>query len=108
VSPVTFRLDLPQAVREQKVRNAFHANPLKPDNADTNFARQTAPLPPETLSDGTVEYEFESTLQQRTRRDRVEYLVNWPGYPDTKNSMVSCHDFQAPALLAAFLANGTA
>jgi len=66
------------------------------------------PRPSVTLSEGTVEYEVERILQQRTRRRRLEYLVKCKSYRDTENSWVPRHDIKAPALLAAFCASGTA
>lgn len=106
VTPVTFRLNLPQAVLGRKVHNAFHASLLKPFHADTQFGRSPNPPPPITLDDGSEAYEVERVLQHRTRRGRSQYLVKWKGYHDTENSWVSENDIDAPELLAAFHSPG--
>lgn len=102
VTPVTFRLDLPQAVLDRKVHNAFHASLVKPYHADTRFGRSPNPPPAITLSDGTEAHEVERVLQHRTRRGRSQYLVKWKGYHDTENSWVREQDIDAAELITAF------
>lgn len=102
VTPVTFRLDLPQAVLDRKVHNAFHASLVKPYHADTRFGRSPNPPPALTLSDGTEAHEVERVLQHRTRRGRSQYLVKWKGYHDTENSWVREQDIDAAELITAF------
>lgn len=102
VTPVTFRLDLPQAVRNRKVHNAFHASLVKPYHADTRFGRSPNPPPAITLSDGTEAHEVERVLQHRTRRGRSQYLVKWKGYHDTEHSWVRERDIDAAELITAF------
>jgi len=108
VNPVTFRLDLPTAVLNRKVHNAFHASLLTPYRPDTKFKRRSPPPPPVSLTDGSVEYEVEKILRFRTRRGRTQYLVSWKGYSDTENQWISATDLHSPPLLRAFLPRGTA
>lgn len=84
VNLVTFRLDLPVAVMERKVHNAFHASLLTPYRADEKFHRRPESAPPVALTDGSVEYEINKILRSRKRRGRTQYLVSWKSYEDTE------------------------
>ena len=90
------------------MHNAFHASLLTPYRPDTKLKRRSPPLPPVSLTDGSVEYEVEKILRFRTRRGRTQYLVSWKGYSDTENQWISATDLHSPPLLRAFLPRGTA
>ena len=80
ISPVAYRLQLPEALG--RLHNVFHASLLKlhhgtvPHHADPIVVDTSAAEP---------EYEVESILRSRQRRQNrrqwVEYLVKWKGYP---------------------------
>lgn len=107
LTPVTFRLDLPPAVVDRKVHNAFHASLLKPYYRDDAFNRHPPSPPPIELSAGNVEYEVEHIVKCRKRRGRTQYLVKWVGYDDTENLWVSKADLHnAPDLLRDFHERG--
>lgn len=99
----TFRLDLPQAVLDRKVHNAFHASLLKPYNADPYGRLPPAPAPV-AFPDGSVEYEVDSIIRSRKRRGRLQYLVKWKGCDVSENTWLTTQDLDnAPEVLDAFL-----
>ncbi|KAK1867157.1 hypothetical protein I4F81_009666 [Pyropia yezoensis] len=103
INDVTFRLDLPQAVLDRKVHNAFHASLLKPYRADP-YGRLPPVPPPVTFPDGSVEYEVDSIIRSRKRRGRLQYLVKWKGCDISENSWLTKQDLvNAPEVLDAFL-----
>ena len=107
INGVTFRLDLPQAVLDRKVHNAFHASLLKPYHADPYGRLPPAPTPVE-FPDGSVEYEVDYILRSRQRRGRTQYLVKWKGCDVSENSWLTKQDLvNAPDVLAAFLRHAT-
>ncbi|GJP53065.1 hypothetical protein CLOM_g12202 [Closterium sp. NIES-68] len=91
-SPVTFRLRLPAT---WKIHNAFHVQLLKPyRDPNTIFVgRQPPPPPPPVLVQNKPEYEVESVLAHRRRRNgTVELLIRWKGYDPSEDSWVSEFD----------------
>lgn len=103
INDVTFRLDLPQAVLDRKVHNAFHASLLKPYRADP-YGRLPPVPPPVAFPDGSVEYEVDSIIRSRKRRGRLQYLVKWKGCDVSENSWLTKQDLaNAPEVLDAFL-----
>ncbi|GJP48242.1 hypothetical protein CLOM_g7507 [Closterium sp. NIES-68] len=88
VTPVTFRLCLPAT---WKIHNAFHVQLLKPyRDPNTIFVRrQPPPPPPPVLIQNEPEYEVESVLAHRHRRNgTVELLIRWKGYDPSEDSWV--------------------
>ncbi|KAL3700980.1 hypothetical protein R1sor_019002 [Riccia sorocarpa] len=82
IGTVAYELDLPSTMR---IHPVFHVSLLRryvsrpPELGAANDAR----LPP-GLIEGEEEFEVERILQKRTRGlrgQRVEYLVQWKGYP---------------------------
>ena len=102
INQVTFKLDLPQPMIERRIHNAFHASLLKPFFPDT-FNRRDPPPPPVQFEDGHDEYEVEKILHHRKRRNRMQYLIKWVGYPDHENSWVYKEDLlNSPDLLSKY------
>ncbi|GJP48726.1 hypothetical protein CLOM_g8005 [Closterium sp. NIES-68] len=84
ITPVTFRLRLPAT---WKIHNAFHVQLLKPyrDPNAIFFGRQPPPPPPVLVHD-EPEYEVESVLAHRRRRNgTVELLNRWKGYDPSED-----------------------
>jgi hypothetical protein len=103
ISNLTARLDLPPLILRRGIHNAFHVSCLRPYFADEKYGRQHASPPPVQLSDGSIEYEVESTVRHRRHGDIIEYLVKWVGYPDHENTWQTAADLNnAPDLLAAY------
>src|SRR3954463_7821405 len=81
VSPVAYKLELPDTL---KVHLVFHVSLLRPYKNPQDFPDQeppTTPPPPITI-DNTPEYEVEHILDHRIRHKKPEYLVKWVGYPE--------------------------
>ncbi|GJP46788.1 hypothetical protein CLOM_g6031 [Closterium sp. NIES-68] len=87
VTPVTFRLRLPAT---WKIHNAFHVQLLKPyQDPNTIFVGRQPPPPPPVLVQNEPEYEVESVLAHRRRRNgTVELLIRWKGYDPSEDSWV--------------------
>ncbi|GJP54459.1 hypothetical protein CLOM_g13545 [Closterium sp. NIES-68] len=87
VTPVTFRLRLPAT---WKIHNAFHVQLLKPyRDPNTIFTGRQLPPPPPVLVHDKPEYEVESVLAHRRRRNgAVELLIRWKGYDPSEDSWV--------------------
>jgi hypothetical protein len=90
MSAVNYRLELPT---QWSIHPVFHIDLLTPYRETTmhgpNFTRPT----PE-LIDGEEEYSIEKILDSRHfgRRQRLQYLVKWEGYPDVDNMWVDKDD----------------
>ncbi|CAI7804365.1 unnamed protein product [Closterium sp. NIES-53] len=87
VTPVTFRLRLPDT---WKLHNAFHVQVLKPykDPNQQFQGRQLSPPPPVLVQD-EPEYEVERVLTHRRRGGKtLEFLLRWKGYDPTEDSWV--------------------
>ncbi|GJP33849.1 hypothetical protein CLOM_g18356 [Closterium sp. NIES-68] len=74
-----------------KIHNAFHVQLLKPyRDPNTVFSRHQPPPPPPVLVHDEPEYEVESVLAHRHRRNgTVELLIRWKGYDPSEDSWVS-------------------
>ncbi|GJP85844.1 hypothetical protein CLOP_g15938, partial [Closterium sp. NIES-67] len=74
-----------------KIHNAFHVQLLKPyRDPNTVFSGRQPPPPPPVLVHDEPEYEVESVLAHRRRRNgNVELLIRWKGYDPSEDSWVS-------------------
>src|SRR4051794_29417621 len=82
VSPVAYKLELPPSLN---VHPVFHVNLLRAYTAPAAVTNRvpTGPLPPPAVTvDDHEEYEVECILDTHRRRNALEYLVKWVGYPD--------------------------
>ena len=76
----------------------FHVDLLTPfHKTKEHGANYPRPLP-ETI-DGDEEFEVEEIIDERTFRQKKQYLVKWLGYPVSDNSWVNAQDMNAPQLL---------
>ncbi|CAI7899259.1 unnamed protein product [Closterium sp. NIES-54] len=87
VTPVTFRLRLPDT---WKLHNAFHVQLLKPyKDPNQQFQGRQLPPPPPFLVQDEPEYEVERVLTHRRRGGKtLEFLLRWKGYDPTEDSWV--------------------
>lgn len=53
-------------------------------------------------AESETEYEVERLLAKRIRKDRVEYLIKWLGYPESESTWQSVDTMNCPELIAAF------
>ena len=81
IGPVAYRLDLPPTSRAHSV---FHVSALRRYNAAAD-GRIIPPPPPVQIAD-QPEFEVEAIVDQRQRRNQLQYLVKWKGYPDHENT----------------------
>ena len=80
VSPVAYRLELPIHLT---IHPVFHVSVLRPYHTnDQLFPTRRPPAPNTVIVDGELEYEVDRILDKRVRFRRVEYLVQWLGYPE--------------------------
>ncbi|CAI7808039.1 unnamed protein product [Closterium sp. NIES-53] len=88
VTPVTFRLRLPDT---WKLHNAFHVQLLKPyKDPNQQFKGRQLPPPPPVLIQDEPEYEVERVLTHRRRGGKtLEFLLRWKGYDPTEDSWVA-------------------
>ncbi|CAI7897450.1 unnamed protein product [Closterium sp. NIES-54] len=87
VTPVTFRLRLPDT---WKLHNAFHVQLLKPyKDPNQQFHGRQLPPPPPVLIQDEPEYEVERVLTHRHRGGKtLEFLLRWKGYDPAEDSWV--------------------
>jgi Chromo (CHRromatin Organisation MOdifier) domain len=104
VTPVAFRLDLPESM---KVHNVFHIDLLSPyketEAYGTPFAR-----PPPIIDKSEEEYEIDAILDVKKQKGRgggLQYLVHWKGYPNSDNTWVKHKDLDAPELFKEYYRN---
>ncbi|GJP36382.1 hypothetical protein CLOM_g20894 [Closterium sp. NIES-68] len=73
------------------IHNAFHVQLLKPyRDPNTIFSGRRPPPPPPVLVHDEPEYEVDSVLAHRCRRNgTVELLIRWKGYDPSEDSWVS-------------------
>src|SRR6266404_4005387 len=105
ISPVAYRLELPQNWR---IHNVFHASLLTPYYETTahgpNFTR-----PPPDLIDREEEYKVEWIIAHRQfgRSKRLQYLIKWKGYPESDNTWEPADQVHAPELIKHYQSAGT-
>jgi hypothetical protein len=100
LSPVTYRLALPPTWH---LHNAFHAALLSPyRETPAHGANYLAPAP--ELIDGEPEWEVEKILtsQKCGRKQELQYLVKWVGYPESNNTWELVENLRAPRLVKEF------
>jgi transposase InsO family protein len=84
VGPVAVELDLPQSI---KLHPVVHVSQMKPWQVDARWGDRNAPPPPIIDAQGEESYLVESILKHRvvrqgkSRRQTLQYLVKWLGYP---------------------------
>jgi len=105
ISPVAMQLALPQSM---KIHNVFHMDLLLPYKEMEQYGMPFTWPPP--IIDSKEEYEIENILdaQRHGKRQKLQYLVHWKGYPHSDNFWIDHKDLHAPDALADFyLTNST-
>src|SRR6267142_4992434 len=97
VSPVAYRLELPI---QWNIHPVFHASLLTPyietDSHGPNFSQ-----PPPDLIKGENEYKVETIRKHQCfgRNKKLQYLLEWKGYPESDNMWEPAEQLHAPQLL---------
>jgi hypothetical protein len=93
MSAVNYRLELPT---QWNIHPVFHIDLLTPYR-ETIMHGPNFTQPAPELIDGEEEYSVEKILDSRrfSRRQRLQYLVKWEGYPDSDNMWVDKDDIFA-------------
>ncbi|GBG59636.1 hypothetical protein CBR_g49900 [Chara braunii] len=85
-SPVSFRVKLPDYLRQAHVHDVYHVSLLHPyRRLSERFAGRPYERPPPIMVDGHEEFLVSNIFGRRVTDDNpphVEYLVRWKGYPD--------------------------
>ena len=97
ISPVAYRLQLPPT---WTIHDVFHASLLSPYSETPahgpNFSR-----PPPDLIGREEEYEVESIKAHHYfgRNKRLQFLIQWKGYPESDNTWEPANSIHAPDLV---------
>jgi hypothetical protein len=96
-----YKLALPTTWKAiHPVFNECVLSPFKPAEFPS---QKKPPPPPSVLVDGYEEQEVEEILDSRVRRDKLEYLVHWKGYPREEREWLTASELQnAPRIIADF------
>ncbi|GBG59472.1 hypothetical protein CBR_g38496 [Chara braunii] len=85
-SPVSFRVKLPDYLRQARVHDVYHVSLLRPyRRSSERFAGCLYERPPPIMVDGHEEFVVSDIVSRRVTDNtppRIEYLVRWKGYPD--------------------------
>ncbi|GBG63939.1 hypothetical protein CBR_g39943 [Chara braunii] len=85
-SPVSFRVKLPDYVRQARVHDVYHVSLLRPYlRPSERFVGRPYEYPPPIIVDSHKEFLLSNIIGRRVTDDNpphVEYLVRWKGYPD--------------------------
>ena len=87
----------------------FHTDLLTPYRETLTHGRNYQRPPPE-LVNGEEEYEVEKILDSRHfgRRQKLQYLIKWKGYPDSENQWVDSNDIFADKAVEEFQRSNSA
>ena len=98
VSCTSYQLKLPP---QWKLHDAFHATLLTPYK-ETALNGQSYQEPTPDLIDGQPEWEVESLLRVRRRRNQLQFLVCWKGFSEAYDSWEPAKDIHADELVQEF------
>ena len=100
MSDINYRLELPT---QWSIHPVFHTDLLTPYRETPTHGCNYQRPPPE-LVNREEEYEVEKILDQQHfgRRQKLQYLVKWKGYPDSENQWVDSTDVFADEAIKEF------
>ncbi|XP_077148512.1 uncharacterized protein LOC143809301 isoform X1 [Ranitomeya variabilis] len=98
VSSVACRLKLP---RTMKVHPVFHVSLLKPVSPNTFQGHVVLPPQPVVI-DGQEQFVVEEIIDSRIRRNRLQYLIRWQGYPPEEDSWEPVENISAQQKISCF------
>ena len=76
VGSSAFHLDLPLSMH---IHPVFHVSLLEP-HVENTFPGRVVAAPPAIQVDGFLEFEVQSILDSRFKRNKLQYFVDWVGY----------------------------
>ncbi|GBG91988.1 hypothetical protein CBR_g54083 [Chara braunii] len=101
--PVSFRVKLPDYLRQARVHDVYHVSLLRPYRRPSErFAGRPYESPPPIMVDGHEEFVVSDIVSRRVTDDtppRIEYLVRWKGYPDEEASWEPLEHLQHARML---------
>ena len=98
VSRTSYQLKLPS---QWKLHDVFHATLLTPYK-ETTLNGQSYQEPAPDLIDGQPEWEVESILKVRRRRNQLQFLIRWKGFSEAHDSWEPAKDVHAKELVEEF------
>ena len=98
VSCTSYQLKLPP---QWKLHDVFHATLLTPYKEMT-LNGQSYQEPTPDLIDGQPEWEVESILKVRRRRNQLQFLIRWKGFSEAHDSWEPAKDVHADELVEEF------
>ena len=98
VSRTSYQLKLPP---QWKIHDVFHATLLTPYK-ETALNGKSYQEPAPDLINGQLEWEVESILKVRRRRNQLQYLVRWKGFSEVHDSWEPAKDVHADELIQEF------
>ena len=98
VSRTSYQLKLPP---QWKIHDVFHATLLTPYK-ETALNGKSYQEPAPDLIDGQPEWEVESILRVRRRRNQLQYLIHWKGFLEAHDSWEPAKDVHADELVQEF------
>jgi hypothetical protein len=98
INPVAFELKLPPWM---KIHPVFHVSLL--EKAKTNqWSSRSQPKPPPIQVEDHEEYLVQEILDSRLNRNRLQYFIDWEGYPPSERCWVNATDVHAPVKVKQF------
>jgi len=94
---VTFELELPPGT---KIHPVFHASLLEKATINQYSGRLTRPPP--ILVNGQEEFLVNKILDSRRVDDKVQYLIDWEGYPPSERCWEDEENIHAPGKIKKF------